>query len=699
MTKNLLLERYRLIHPLGEGGFAKTYLAEDSQTADCRCVIKHLVLASPSQPLANSSPLFLETARRLFKAEATALRQLGSHDRIPRLLNAFEVDGEFYLVQEYIDGESLDEIFKQQPLIGDEQIMELLTEVLPILTFIHQHNVIHRDIKPSNLMRRHKDGKLMLIDFGAVKAISTGFQGSAHDPVTVSVGTQGYSAPEQLAGRPRYSSDLFSLGMTVIRGLTGRSPTELSENPHTGELRWETDAPNISPGLKFFLQRLTHISVYQRYPSAIAALKDLNQLDRLTEETPSAVPQTVLNPAELIPPTKHQPWKGAIAPALITALILLVRQFGGWVPFELLIYDEWMQRQVDLGQDDRLLLVEVTETDLRELQQPTPSDAVLNQVIKTLQTHNPNVIGLDMYRDVPQGEGHEELLSTLQAENVVTIRKLGNQPSEAIPAPRTMTPERVGFNDFPIDADGVLRRNLLFASTDSSPEGEVYYSFALRLALAYLESQNVVPLASEVSTDYLALNGTTFFPLDRNFGGYRTVDDRGYQLMLQYRSSQNALPRLSLQDVLKGHFTDEMIRDRIIIIGTTAPSAKDLFFTPYSEATETDFLMPGVVLHAQAVSQILRAALGEETLPWAFSETAEIAWILFWAVSGGIAGWSLKRPWVFLIYLVAGSLIVVWVPAAVFTLNGWLPLVPATASLVGSAISAALSRGYFVSML
>ncbi|HEY9888761.1 MAG TPA: CHASE2 domain-containing protein, partial [Candidatus Obscuribacterales bacterium] len=504
MTENLLAARYEIMRPLGEGGFAKTYLAKDWQRQQAVCVIKHLTPA-------NSSPQFLGTARRLFKAEAAVLRRLGTHDRIPALWDAFEAEGEFYLVQEFIDGESLHDIFKRQPVFTEAQIIALLTEVLPILAYIHQEQVIHRDIKPSNLMRRYADGKLMLIDFGAVKEITTEFHTASSEQFTVSIGTQGYSAPEQMAGRPRYSSDLYSLGMTVIRGLTGRSPTELPENPHTGELLWEAIAPSVSPGLKVFLQRLTQVSVYQRYPSAAAALDDLAHLDTLAAPPSLDLPPTMLPLSLPAPPPRHRQWlRRAIAPGLVTAIVLLIRQLGGWVPLELALYDQGVQRLTAAARDERLLLVEITEADLQTLQQPTPSDAVLARTLRTLQTYQPTVIGVDLYRDLPQGEGHAELLAALAAENVIAIRKLGVRASEAIAAPRTVTPDRVGINDFPIDADGVVRRNLLFASVNNRPDGEVLYSFGLRLALAYLAREGITPVESALNPDYLALNGTPF---------------------------------------------------------------------------------------------------------------------------------------------------------------------------------------------
>lgn len=686
MIGTVLLKRYELLKQLGEGGFAKTYLAADRQRDNTLCVIKHLTPA-------RRSPKFLATARRLFEAEAAALRRLGNHEQIPALIDAFETENEFYLVQAYIDGEPLSKVFRQQLIASESTMIELLAEVLPILAFIHAQQVIHRDIKPSNLMQCRQDGKLMLIDFGAVKEIATQIHTDEADQLTVSIGTQGYAAPEQLAGRPRFSSDLYGLGMTVIHGLTGRSPADLPENPHTGELIWHPDAPDTSPGLTVFLQRLIHPSIYQRYASAEAALADLTQLDALASPPSFDMPETTLDTA---PPARQ--WVGAaIASVVVTAIVLVIRQVGGWMPLELMIYDIWMQQQADPTADDRLLVVEVTEADLRTLNRSTPSDATLNQAIQTLQTHQPRVIGLDLHRELPQGNdnaalaSHAALLKTLEAENIIAIQTIGANPSEAIPAPSTVTADRIGFNDFPVDDDGWIRRSLLFAAEEDSAASAVLYAFALRIALAYLEPANILPVEHSEDPESLDLNGTVFRRLRRHFGGYRHVEDKGYQIMLRYRSA-SAIQRLTLTDLLEGQFDPALVRDRAILIGTTAPSGKDLFYTPLSRATQTDFLMAGVVLHAQATSQILTSALEGQPLIGAFPEAVEVLWILIGSASGTLLGWTLRRPWLLGLGFVSGIAVFIITPAALFIANGWLPLLPATVAFTGSLIAVSLTR-------
>ena len=214
------------------------------------------------------------------------------------------------------------------------------------------------------------------------------------------------------------------------------------------------------------------------------------------------------------------------------------------------------------------------------------------------------------------------------------------------------------------------------------------------MALAYLQPREIVPRASDVNAEYLSLNEATFVPLTSNFGGYRHLDAAGYQLMLQYRGARDTIPTITLSEVLDGQFQAVMIRDRVILIGTTAASAKDFFLTPYSATAEIDFLMSGVMLHAHATSQILSATLDDQPLPWAVPEAVEVLWIIVGATGGVILGRQGKRLRVLGLGLGVGGVVLFGVPAAVATQAGWLPVVPAVMTFAGSAIAAALIQNY-----
>ena len=280
MLGKLLDRRYQVTQVLGAGGFGRTYLAQDTRRpGNPTCVVKQLKPVS-------SEPGFLETARRLFTSEAETLEQLGNHDQITRLLAYFEEDQEFYLVQEFIEGHTLTQELQPGQRWEESRVITLLGEVLSILEFVHHHGVIHRDIKPDNLIRRNSDGKLVLVDFGAVKQIRTQLA-SAYGQAsnTIAVGTPGYMASEQARGQPRPSSDIYALGIVGIQALTGLMPMQMQEDLSTGEILWEHLVP-VSRGLANVLTRMVRYHFKDRYQSATEALQALQHLNAAYVSTP-----------------------------------------------------------------------------------------------------------------------------------------------------------------------------------------------------------------------------------------------------------------------------------------------------------------------------------------------------------------------------------------------------------------------------
>ena len=270
--------RYKVIQVLGWGGFAQTFIAEDTRRPNNpKCVVKQL------KPIMANDPNLMQTARRLFQTEAEALERLGSHDRVPRLLAHFEENNEFYMVQDIVDGHDLAKELIDGKKLGEAYVIDLLRELLPVLSFVHGQGVIHRDIKPSNIMRRDSDGKLVLIDFGAVKYINTqtamahGLSGS------VAIGTDGYTPSEQLRGKPRPSSDIYSLGMVCLQALTGVYPKDLPEDADE-EINWQHLAV-ASPALTSILNKMVSHNTKGRYKEASEVIQDLNSL------LPSSSPQ------------------------------------------------------------------------------------------------------------------------------------------------------------------------------------------------------------------------------------------------------------------------------------------------------------------------------------------------------------------------------------------------------------------------
>lgn len=268
----LLRGRYRMIRALGRGGFGATFLARDELLpGKPPCVIKQL------RPSAEA-PHILEMARDLFKREAKILGMIGNHPQLPRLLDYFESDQEFFLVQEYINGLTLQQEVKRGGPFTEAGVKQFLSEVLSMVQYVHANHVIHRDIKPANIIRRDQDKKLVLIDFGAVKDKVNPAQAANSDQTALTayaIGTPGYAPPEQMAMRPVYASDIYALGVTCIYLLSGKAPKDLSYDPNTGELLWRSKV-QISDHFAGVLQKMLEISVKHRYQTVEAIHRDLD---------------------------------------------------------------------------------------------------------------------------------------------------------------------------------------------------------------------------------------------------------------------------------------------------------------------------------------------------------------------------------------------------------------------------------------
>ncbi|MEM9803699.1 MAG: CHASE2 domain-containing protein [Cyanobacteria bacterium P01_D01_bin.56] len=691
MLGQVLKERYQLVRMLGSGGFGQTYVARDLfQPTIPECVVKQLKPAS-------TDATFLKVARRLFETEVATLKRLGSHSRIPKLLDSFEDQTEFYLVQELIDGESLGDEIRRTGQLSEPQVIDLLQETLHILRFVHDNRVIHRDLKPDNLIRRQQDGKLCLIDFGAVKEIRTQLMDSELTSLTVGIGTQGYTPSEQLAGKPRFSSDIFALGMTAIHGLTGRKPTELPEDISSLELRWE-EYVNVSPGLRRLLKKMVRHYFYQRYQTAAEVIHDLGRLDELAEEVDEPV-ETFLPQETVWQPTRKEGIRAvAIATALASTITLGLRQLGAWVPAELRVYDALVAYQRDLGPDSRILLVGINEQDLNNQQSDSPSDQSIADALDIIQSHNPSTIGLDLHRNFPVGEGRAALARSLAADNIIGITKLGDTDGESIPPPPELAPEQVSFNDFPLDPDGKIRRNLLFASLTTDEDAPVYTSFGLMVAMHYLyEQHGLQPADSEIDTEFMTIGDVGFTLMGPSFGGYQSADTAGYQIPITYRSPTQVAEQVSLTDILTNRVDPEQIRDKIVLIGTTAYTSNDKFFTPYtlrSDISDDNYQMSGVELHLHMASQFLSAVLDDYPLPWAWPDTLEIVWIVLWSSMGSLATWQLRQRRYLLMAYGMGGITLASTTILFFFTNAWVPMVAPLSAFVLAGGGQMLYRRY-----
>ncbi|MCC3528712.1 MAG: serine/threonine protein kinase [Microcoleus sp. PH2017_22_RUC_O_B] len=300
MNATVLRDRYHIVKPLSAGGFGQTFLAEDWDLPSHQiCVVKRF------QPQSNE-PFVLQQGARLFNQEVEILHRLGNHDRIPRLLAHFEENQEFYMVEEFIEGDVLSNELTRGTQKGEYQVISLLQDILEVLAFVHSQGVIHRDIKPANLIRRHSDGKIVLIDFGAVKEIgclSVNMQGQLTP--TIAIGTHGYIPDEQANGKPRFSSDVYAVGVIAIQALTGLNPEPnfggFPEDAVTGEFQWR-NAVAVSSELGSIIDRMVRKDYGQRYTSAVEVLQDLDDFFSSTKSKALISVVPILAPTQVSQP-------------------------------------------------------------------------------------------------------------------------------------------------------------------------------------------------------------------------------------------------------------------------------------------------------------------------------------------------------------------------------------------------------------
>ncbi|BAW97814.1 serine/threonine protein kinase (plasmid) [[Synechococcus] sp. NIES-970] len=298
MKKELLEGRYRILRGLGQGGFGDTFLAEDlHMPSKRRCVIKRL------KPIVND-PVTYQLVQDRFEREAVLLEKLGeNHPQIPCLYAYLDEAGKFYLIQEWVEGETLADIVLHQGPWSSKAVKELLLGILPVLKFIHDQGIVHRDIKPENIILRRSDRQPVLIDFGAVKETMNATNSRVAQSKSIVIGTPGFMAPEQGIGRPVLATDLYSLGLTAIFLLTGKLPQELPSDPQTRKILWRPwfqEENTVDEHLTAVLEKAIQPQLQERFQDVSAMVAAL--------QTPMVAPMLppVVVPLIPQPQTSHQ---------------------------------------------------------------------------------------------------------------------------------------------------------------------------------------------------------------------------------------------------------------------------------------------------------------------------------------------------------------------------------------------------------
>ena len=388
-------------------------------------------------------------------------------------------------------------------------------------------------------------------------------------------------------------------------------------------------------------------------------------------------------------------WLRVISPIAlgISGLAIAITQTGIFQSLELSVFDLWFRLRPTEEKEQRLIVVTIGEADLNHLGQWPISDDTLSQLIVKIKQQQPRAIGLDIYRDLPVKPGTEKLASVLRSTpNLIGVEKSIDEKVK--PSTILKQQEQVASADLIVDDDSKVRRGLLSIQLDN---GQVQLGLATRLALMYLATEGV-ELQAVGDTAKRALGKGTFIPFKSNDGGYIRADAGGFQILLNFRGTEKNFYRVSITDVLNGDIPEDLMSDRLVLIGSTAPSLKDLFATPYSSDRLKSQYLSGVFIHANLASQIISTALDGRKLIKVVNEPLEWLWVLTWTgVSSGATLFVFHRNSFAKhnLSLAKSMAICVILPGAIlfsssyllFLSGWWLPVITPLFSLIGSTVA------------
>jgi CHASE2 domain-containing sensor protein len=374
-------------------------------------------------------------------------------------------------------------------------------------------------------------------------------------------------------------------------------------------------------------------------------------------------------------------WMATITGALGSTVILF-RLTGLLQGMEWAVLDSFFQARPVAAIDSRIAMITIDEPDLRQIGKFPIPDGVLAQAIGNLKSYQPRVIGLDLYRDLPVEPGHQELVEQFKANpNLIGIEKVVG--SQVAPPPTLAELGRVGLADQVLDGDGKVRRALLSVRPDN---GKVHLNLGLKLALRYLEKVNIKPVPMANRPHKRRLGKTLLVPFQPNDGGYVRADAGGYQILLNYYGTEAQFRAFTFTDLLANHIPPELLRDRIVLIGSTAESINDLFQTPYSDRIfGPPQQMAGVTIHANIASQILCAALDGRPMMQVWSEPVEWVWILLWCGVGTTLIWRVKSTIKIVLFVAIAALGLTAGAYLAFLAGWWIPVVPPLIGLILAA--------------
>ncbi|MGD1951770.1 MAG: CHASE2 domain-containing protein [Leptolyngbyaceae cyanobacterium] len=374
-----------------------------------------------------------------------------------------------------------------------------------------------------------------------------------------------------------------------------------------------------------------------------------------------------------------------------------VRALGSLEMLELWMFDTMLALRPSEPSDQRIVIIGITDADLDQyLGTSSISDQLMADLIQTVQSHRPRIIGLDFYRNLPNEPGAENLATLFEnTSNLIGIEKvIADRAGAAIPGNALLkAADKTAASDIVADADGRVRKGILFPATTGP---NVVESLGLRLALGYLASEPR-PVIPEIEAPVLTLDNVQFFPIESNTGGYVDTDAQGYQILLNFRQRAEPFQMVSLRQVLQNEIPPTLMRDRIVLIGSMALSNGDIFYTANRPWIQEPSIKFGVELHGEIASQILSTVLDNRPLLYVWPRWVEMLIVIGITTLGGHLGQRATTLWQRLTLIPGASLLLVGMGyMALCTTGLWLPVIP---SLLGLWMSAGLTNAYRTTQL
>jgi diguanylate cyclase (GGDEF)-like protein len=390
-------------------------------------------------------------------------------------------------------------------------------------------------------------------------------------------------------------------------------------------------------------------------------------------------------------------WQGVlISVPAIAGLVIGANIIGALQGLELAAFDRFFQLRPQEQIDSRITIIGISDRDIDKLGKWPIDDASLAKLIEKINSYKPKAIGIDLYRNLPVKPGYQQLVKVFQATpNLIGVEKaIGDRVA---PPPALDAQDRVAMADLILDPDGKVRRALIAAQTE---DGEMKLGLATQLALIYLQNQGIA-LENVPNSNNRRLGKALLAPITGNDGGYRHIDWGGYQVLLNFRGSGKYFKIISISDVLAGKVNPEFIRDRLVLIGSVAPSLNDYFYTPLSQTSQISVnRMAGVVVHANITSQIISGAIDGRPMLATITDAWEYLLVLGFSMSGAIVSFLTLQQAVrqknffasvkWLIICLAFPATTLFIGGyALFVLGWWIPVIMPILAWTGAAVFSA----------